>query len=177
MKAGFRLHDEHDHPELNGKVGRDLRLWLNAHMLKAHLERLTLKGTEETARRRHATLHAEMAMRAQRWADANDVEVPRPGTDEARAFELSLIPPKARPTAKKSKKTPKKNSYLGRTKSTGKARTPKPTRPHNAKCRLCGQGFHRLASERKSVCDICAPPPSSSVRTVSGGLPGLGRRR
>ena len=177
MKPGFRLHDEHDHPELNGKNGRDFRLWLNAHMLKAHLERPTLKGTEETARRRHAALHAEMAMRAQQWADSGNVEVPRPGTDEARAFELSVIPPRARHTAKKSKKATKKNSYLGRTKSTAKTRTPKPTRPHNSKCSLCGQGFHRLANEKKSACDICAPRPSSSVRTVSGGLPGLGKRR
>ncbi|TGN65802.1 hypothetical protein EXE59_18960 [Nocardioides eburneiflavus] len=177
MKLGFRLHDEHDHPDLAGKSGRDFRLWLNAHMMTAHRERPTLKGTEEKTRRRHAALHAEMAMRAEQWATLIGTELPRPGTDEARALERSLAPAKTRPPATKLKKRRKKKLDGGRT--TGTALTPKPKapRPHNAKCRMCGQSFHRPATEKKSTCDICAPPSSNSVRTVSGGLPGLGSRR
>jgi hypothetical protein len=53
---------------------------------------------------------------------------------------------------------------------------PRP-RPDNATCRLCRQGFHRPETDTRTVCDICAPSRSSSLRTVSGGLPSLGRRR
>lgn len=175
MKLGFRLHDEHHHPELVGKSGRDFRLWLNAHMMTAHRERPTLKRTEEKARRRHAALHAEMALRAEQWATLNDTEQPRPGTEEARALERSLTPAKARPPATKLKKRKKRKGE--RTTGTGSSPKPKAPLPHNAKCRMCGQSFHRGATEKKWTCDICAPPRSNSVRTVSGGLPGLGRRR
>lgn len=176
MKLGFRLHDEHHHPELAGKSGRDFRLWLNAHMMAAHRERPTLKGTEEKARRRHAALHAEMALRAEQWATLNGTELPRPGTDEAKALERSLAPAKARPPATKMKKRKKKRDGE-RTTDTGSTPKPKAPRTLNARCRMCGQSFHRPAAGKKSTCDVCAPPRSSSVRTVSGGLPGLGRRR
>lgn len=52
----------------------------------------------------------------------------------------------------------------------------KPTRPLNATCALCRSSFHR-DDDRTTVCDVCRPPTRRSVRTVSGGLPGGGKRR
>jgi hypothetical protein len=51
-----------------------------------------------------------------------------------------------------------------------------PDRPLNATCTLCRSAFHR-ADDRTTRCDICRPPTRRSVRTVSGGLPGTGKRR
>lgn len=51
-----------------------------------------------------------------------------------------------------------------------------PESPPNATCTLCRSDFHR-ADDRTTVCDICRPPTQRSVRTISGGLPGMGRRR
>jgi hypothetical protein len=59
---------------------------------------------------------------------------------------------------------------------------PQPAKPPklNAVCSKCGQGFHCSKGESKrTVCHICRPLPSgtSSIRTVTGGLPTLGNRR
>jgi hypothetical protein len=43
-------------------------------------------------------------------------------------------------------------------------------------CTKCGSEF-RPTTGRQQRCSVCSPRPSSSVRTVSGGLPGLGKRR
>ena len=142
MKLGFRLHHEHDHPELDGRTGHDLRLWLNAHMMKNHLKRPSLKGTEEKARQQHSALHAEMAKRAAEWAASHEIEELVPGTLEAKQFEMSMKPLRAKDTAMgKAKKKPKK---------------PKSTK----------------VSLRKSV-KVKGP----RIRVVSGGAPGLGKRR
>lgn len=46
----------------------------------------------------------------------------------------------------------------------------------NATCSLCRSPFHR-DNDKETACDICRPPTRRSVRTVSGGAPGLGKRR
>jgi hypothetical protein len=51
-----------------------------------------------------------------------------------------------------------------------------PERPLNATCSLCRSAFHR-EDQSTTVCDVCRPPTRRSVRTVSGGLPGTGKRR
>jgi hypothetical protein len=47
----------------------------------------------------------------------------------------------------------------------------------NAKCTKCGLPFRRGKKETRTVCNICRPGDggSKSVRTVSGGLPTLGK--
>jgi DNA-directed RNA polymerase subunit RPC12/RpoP len=48
----------------------------------------------------------------------------------------------------------------------------------NPKCSKCGKPFKRHPSmPRQRVCDLCGGGQRSSLRTVSGGLPTLGRRR
>lgn len=42
-------------------------------------------------------------------------------------------------------------------------------------CKVCGARF--LALEWQPTCDLCVPEGRISVRTLPGGLPGLGRRR
>jgi len=42
-------------------------------------------------------------------------------------------------------------------------------------CKVCGARFHAL--EWQPTCDLCVPEGRISVRTLPGGLPGLGRRR
>ena len=140
MKLGFNLHHEHDHPELNGRAGQNFRLWLNAHMMRNHLERPSLKGTEEKARQKHSALHAEMAKRAAEWAASHEIEDLVPGTLEAKGFEMTMKPLRGKDTATGEKK-PKK------LKST-------------------------KVSLRKSVM-VKGP----RIRVVSGGAPGLGKRR
>jgi hypothetical protein len=50
--------------------------------------------------------------------------------------------------------------------------------PVSVKCSLCGAVFARAVQEswRKS-CYVCLPTEGDSVRTVSGGLPTLGKKR
>lgn len=138
MKPRFRLHDEHDHPELDGREGHDFRLHLNRHMMRFHRERPTLKGTESDARGRHAALHAEMAERAAAWVAANDLDELLPGTEQAEAFEARWNPQKAKQ------------------ESRAKKRKEPPTKGGSAKS---------------------AKPKRRSIRVVSGGAPGLGKRR
>ena len=46
------------------------------------------------------------------------------------------------------------------------------------RCVDCGKPFRPPKDEpKRRACLVCRPPRSVSVRTVSGGLPGLGRRR
>ena len=141
MKLGFRLHGEHDHPELDGRTGHEFRLWLNRHMMTNHLERPSLTGTEDRARQRHSDLHAEMAKRASEWAAAHGVKEPVPGSRDAKTFEMTMKPVRTKSTAK-SKKTKSKKSM-------------------SAKVAL-----------RKSV-KVKGP----RIRVVSGGAPGLGKKR
>lgn len=135
------MHHEHDHPELDGRTGHDFRLWLNRHMMKNHLKRPSLKGTEDSARQRHSDLHAEMARRAVEWAAFHGLEEPVPGSLEARRFEMTMKPVRA------------KSAAMGRNKKYKK--------PKSAKVAL-----------RKSV-KVKGP----RIRVVSGGAPGLGKRR
>ena len=110
-------------------------------MMKSHLERPSLKGTEESARQRHADLHAQMANGAAEWAASEGLEALVPGSPEARRFEMTMRPLRAEGKAtSKSKKSKKAKS---------------------AKTTL-----------RKSV-GVKGP----RIRVVSGGAPGLGRRR
>jgi hypothetical protein len=46
-------------------------------------------------------------------------------------------------------------------------------------CSRCGKSFNRKAADpRRRLCDLCRTGPTSqSLRTVSGGLPTLGKRR
>jgi hypothetical protein len=45
-------------------------------------------------------------------------------------------------------------------------------------CSRCGKSFKRTpAAPRLRLCDLCRARSSQSVRTVSGGLPTLGKRR
>lgn len=62
--------------------------------------------------------------------------------------------------------------------SKAKRDAPEPTRASspNATCSLCRSPFHR-DNDKETACDICRPPTRRSVRTVSGGAPGLGKRR
>lgn len=62
--------------------------------------------------------------------------------------------------------------------NNGKRKKPEPTRvpPPNATCALCRSPFHR-DDAKDNACDICRLPTRRSVRTVSGGAPGLGKRR
>ena len=58
--------------------------------------------------------------------------------------------------------------------ATAKRKTAKP----NAVCELCGQPYRRGKKEsRRRFCFICRPstPASTSVRTIGGGLPTLGK--
>ena len=116
-------------------------MWLNRHMMKNHLERPSLKGTEDSARQRHSDLHAEMAKRAFEWAAYHGLEEPVPGSREAQTFEMTMKPV--------------------RTKSSAKNKKTKSKKPKSAKAAL-----------RKSV-KVKGP----RIRVVSGGAPGLGKKR
>jgi hypothetical protein len=48
-------------------------------------------------------------------------------------------------------------------------------RSGNAVCTLCGDPFWRKEGERRQMCLVCRPAGSTSIRTVSGGLPTLGK--
>lgn len=64
-----------------------------------------------------------------------------------------------------------------RTRQMG-APKPSPVQTESTKCRRCGQSFDRPVTDAKRRdCDACRPPDQTSVRTVSGGAPSLGRRR
>jgi hypothetical protein len=45
------------------------------------------------------------------------------------------------------------------------------------KCSRCGRAFRPGKDLERLCCEACYQEPGESVRTVSGGLPGLGRRR
>lgn len=45
----------------------------------------------------------------------------------------------------------------------------------NRKCQRCGTPFH--AHDGDTKCGICRPADRVSVRTISAGLPGFGKRR
>lgn len=49
------------------------------------------------------------------------------------------------------------------------------TKKRPQRCELCGQTYTWHSADPSRFCDICRPRRRRSVRTVSGGLPTLGR--
>lgn len=82
-----------------------------------------------------------------------------------RAAKLAQEPQK--PQNRKAGKAKKKQSF-------------DPWLETTVKCRECLRSYKRLElpNPRRRVCEACGgQPESTSIRTVSGGSPGLGRRR
>lgn len=97
---------------------------------------------------------------------------------QRRVAELRAAVGKQRKTKSKQSRAPAtKKSVAGKKQRT---KSPLPSaRPADqsttVKCSLCGEAF--VSHERKrTACYVCRPTSSRSVKTVSGGLPGLGKR-
>jgi ribosomal protein S14 len=50
-------------------------------------------------------------------------------------------------------------------------------RKRTVNCESCGQPYGFYRSDPTKFCDICRPRKRRSVTAISGGLPGLGKRR
>jgi hypothetical protein len=96
---------------------------------------------------------------------------------------LSVQPKPNQPKAKKSGPKPAKpkqvkNSFDATPREPELTGVPPLSLAPTSVCLGCGRFFHPPTKHsRRQRCETCYREPGSSVKTISGGLPGLGRRR
>lgn len=73
------------------------------------------------------------------------------------------------------KRERRRRRALAKVTATSAQRGKAKMKKQSQRCEVCGQTYTWRSSDPTRFCDICRPRRNRSIRTVSGGLPTLGR--